>query len=73
LASSSAITAQQGALPGVGRRCQIDQFAYAFPTTYAELVRVSGGEPADAARSACGPGQGRQSDMNAAVEPTAFT
>ena len=38
-----------------------------------KLVRVSGGEPADAARSACGPGQGRQPDMNAAVEPTAFS
>ena len=45
-----------------------------FPTTCAELVRVTGGEPAEVPLDPrCGPGQGRQSDMNAAVEPTCFS
>lgn len=34
----------------VTEACQIEQFAHAvFPTTYAELVAVTGGEPADVA------------------------
>jgi hypothetical protein len=35
-------------LASVTKRCQIEQFPHAvFPTTFAELVAVTGGEPAD--------------------------
>jgi hypothetical protein len=34
----------------VTKRCQIEQFAHAvFPTTFGELVKVTGGDPADVA------------------------
>lgn len=34
----------------VTKRCQVEQFAHAvFPTTFAELVEVTGGEQADVA------------------------
>jgi hypothetical protein len=37
-------------LTSVTKRCQIEQFAHAvFPSTFAELIAVTGGEPADVA------------------------